>query len=591
MIKKLINKIKNNKLTFISIIAILFIPVLYAGNFIAAFADPYNNLSQVKVAIVNNDKSIETKGKEVNLGNEFIKSLKETKNFKWQFVTEEKAKRGMKNNTYYFKVEIPEDFTKNIYSTLNGTAKTANLIYSANDNNNYIGGVLGGVLVKELNLQLNEKVISSFITELGTSLNNVDKLSIGVTALLNGSEQLKNGAFTLNDGIKKLDENTSKLYKASTELTTGIDTLNNGYTTFNSGINKVSSSLDQVNNGYASLNTSLKTYFTQIDAIINSSISEPNKTTLINSYKEIEAKLGYLNTNLNTINSSVSTLNTSSSTISTNLNKINSGSKTLTNYLAELVNGTNKLSEGSNTLYNGASTLNTGLNDLNSGVNEFKTKINNLNLVKNANNIASPVKQANEPYSEVKNYGYGFSPYFVSLGLFVGALVSTIIINAKTEKTKKDKYSLKRVLKKIVLYASIVITQALILDAIVLSTSIKIDNNLEFILFSILISITFMSLIQMLSTIFGNPGRFIAIIILILQLTACGGTFPVETAPSFYNSIHSFMPMTYTVEGLRVIVGNGNMSILMNNIILLVTISVVCYSLILIYFRKSKKFI
>jgi putative membrane protein len=62
----------------------------------------------------------------------------------------------------------------------------------------------------------------------------------------------------------------------------------------------------------------------------------------------------------------------------------------------------------------------------------------------------------------------------------------------------------------------------------------------------------------MLSTLFGDAGRVINIL-LIMQLTAYDGTFPVETSPEFYNAIHIFMPMTYTVNSLRAIIGNGNM--------------------------------
>ena len=74
MIKKIIDKIKNNKATTVSIIAILFIPALYACNFISAFADPYSNLSDVAVAVVNNDETVTNDGEEINIGKTFIKS-------------------------------------------------------------------------------------------------------------------------------------------------------------------------------------------------------------------------------------------------------------------------------------------------------------------------------------------------------------------------------------------------------------------------------------------------------------------------------------------------------------------------------------
>lgn len=592
MFKKIINKIKKNKVTTISIIAILFIPALYACNFISAFADPYSNLSDVAVAVVNDDKTVIDNGKEINIGDSFITSMKDSDKFKWYFVSEEEALEGMKNNTYYFTVRIPEDFTANIYSTLNGEAKEADLVYMVNDNDNYISGVLGGVLVNELNSQLNKEVISDYMTTLGTNLENIEDLSIGVTALLNGSQTLTSGIGELSSGINELEISTEKLSSESTKLSTGANELAKGYTTFNTGLSTLTSSLSQVNNGYSNLNISMNQYLTLLTATINSSnLSDTEKTSLINNYKQILGTTTVLNSNLNNISIGTTTLSTKSNGILENMNSINVGTATLTKYLNELNKGTNKLYNGSLELYSGSKTLSTGLATLDSNVSLLNKSIRDLNLVNNASNLGSPVTTLEKPYSSVENYGYGFAPYFISLGLFVGALVTTFVLTIKKKKEKaKEITSFKSITKRVGFFAGVVSCQALILDMILFATKIQVDNTIAFVLFSILIGIAFMALIQMLSTIFGDAGRFISVIILILQLTACGGTFPIETAPKLYNVLHNFMPMTYTVDGLRVIIGNGNISILFNSIIILISILIVCYGIIIMYFKKSKSF-
>ena len=73
-----------------------------------------------------------------------------------------------------------------------------------------------------------------------------------------------------------------------------------------------------------------------------------------------------------------------------------------------------------------------GLVTLNANVALLNTSVSELNLVDNASNIAAPVTTLEVPYSSVENYGYGFAPYFISLGLFVGALVTTIVLTIKT---------------------------------------------------------------------------------------------------------------------------------------------------------------
>jgi len=318
-------------------------------------------------------------------------------------------------------------------------------------------------------------------------------------------------------------------------------------------------------------------------------LPEEQKVALLNNYQQIVVSSNVLNGKLKLLRNGTNDLTANSKTIAQNLNTINSGSTAISGYLLQLKSGAQNLATGSRTLYSGSYELNSGLKTLNTGVNDLNTSISKLKLNDNAEKLAQPVTRVDQPYSKVKNYAYGFAPYFVSLGLFVGALVTTIVLAMKDKKTKKNT-SIIHSLKKVGLFAGIVIAQTLILDAILLSTQIQIDNVLLFITFTILISLMFMAIIQMLSTLFGDAGRFVSILLLILQLTSCGGTFPIETSPSFYNAIHAFMPMTYTVNGLRTIIGSGNMAILGNSIMILIAIIVVCYSITIIYFKKSKKY-
>ena len=50
---------------------------------------------------------------------------------------------------------------------------------------------------------------------------------------------------------------------------------------------------------------------------------------------------------------------------------------------------------------------------------------------------------------------------------------------------------------------------------------------------------------------FDNPGRFVAMVGLMLQLGGAGGTFPMEITNQFYNAIHPFLPMTYSIMNFR----------------------------------------
>src|SRR5699024_9189716 len=82
-----------------------------------------------------------------------------------------------------------------------------------------------------------------------------------------------------------------------------------------------------------------------------------------------------------------------------------------------------------------------------------------------------------------------------------------------------------------------------------------IDNRLLFILLSVLVSIVFISIVYTLVSLFGNVGKALAIVIMVLQIAGGGGTFPIQVTPKFFQAIHPFLPFTYAVDALREAVG------------------------------------
>src|SRR5699024_7378918 len=92
----------------------------------------------------------------------------------------------------------------------------------------------------------------------------------------------------------------------------------------------------------------------------------------------------------------------------------------------------------------------------------------------------------------------------------------------------------------------------------------------KFLLFAIITSLTFITLIQFFVTVLDDPGRFIAIIILILQLTTSAGTFPLELIPKVLQPINLLLPMTYSVAGFKAVISIGDYSDLWQNTLILI---------------------
>ncbi|CAM5264049.1 Phage infection protein OS=Lysinibacillus sphaericus OX=1421 GN=LS41612_08380 PE=4 SV=1 [Lysinibacillus sphaericus] len=78
---------------------------------------------------------------------------------------------------------------------------------------------------------------------------------------------------------------------------------------------------------------------------------------------------------------------------------------------------------------------------------------------------------------------------------------------------------------------------------------------LSFILFGLIISFVFITVVYTLVSVFGNVGKALAIVMLVLQIAGSGGTYPVELLPTFFQVINPFLPFTYAIGMMREAVG------------------------------------
>src|SRR5699024_9507925 len=84
---------------------------------------------------------------------------------------------------------------------------------------------------------------------------------------------------------------------------------------------------------------------------------------------------------------------------------------------------------------------------------------------------------------------------------------------------------------------------------------VPVEHPLAFILFGVLISIVFMTIVYTAIAVLGDVGKAVAIILLVLQIASSGGTYPVPLLPEFFQALHPFLPFTYAVDLMREAVG------------------------------------
>ncbi|WP_164821826.1 YhgE/Pip family protein, partial [Paenibacillus koleovorans] len=238
------------------------------------------------------------------------------------------------------------------------------------------------------------------------------------------------------------------------------------------------------------------------------------------------------------------------------LNRLSGGVRQLTDGVQQLEQGAGRLSEGSATVVDGTKALSGQLAEAAAQTSGIHAGDDTIQMV------ASPVDVEEERLNPVANYGTGFAPYFVSLGLFVGALMLTIVFPVR-EPAGLPRSGWRLFLGKLGIMLLVGAIQAVLVDLVLLlGLGLEVQSVALFFVFSLLSSWTYMALIQLFVTTMGDPGRFVAVVVLILQLTTSAGTFPTELIPNTLQHVGAWLPMFYTVAGYKAVISSGDFGVM-----------------------------
>ncbi|PEW68848.1 hypothetical protein CN448_14375 [Bacillus cereus] len=175
LLRKEFTEIIKSKKILIPIIAVLFVPILYAGMFLWAFWDPYKQLDDLPVAVVNLDKGAVFDGKPIEVGKGLVDNLKDNKSFKWEFVSEKEAKKGMEGRKYYMLVLIPDDFSSNATTLLKDDPKPLNLEYIPNESLNFLSSQIGGTAIEKIKGEVASTLTKTYAEKMFDSIQDVSK--------------------------------------------------------------------------------------------------------------------------------------------------------------------------------------------------------------------------------------------------------------------------------------------------------------------------------------------------------------------------------------------------------------------------------
>ena len=485
---------------------------------------------------------------DLNVGNELVKDLKKNDKFNWTFVTEKELRDGVYKGKYYAGIIIPKNLSENIVSIAGDDPQQAKLEYVVNMKANPVAAKLTDSGSNAVYLSLNSKIVEIIDLAAYGKLGELQEgLASGATKLSDGGSQLQSGASQVSDGASQVSSGESQVKDGSSQVKDGASKVKSGAKDVNSGANSVKQGSTAVKQGA----DEVKQGSEELQAVIDPSLIPEGPI------KE------YVNGNIKLANGSgqvadgASQLADGSVALAEGSSKLASGSGDVASGASQLADGSVELAEGSLSLAAGAELLsNAAAQALFTAASSLGLSADQLSAITGINETLlgdyfySPVELDRHELFSVPDYGSQVSPFYLVLSMWVGGLITCALVKPgvsyKTKYTPLEMYAGRLALFNVMslLQASVTIIGAHLLG-------IYIDNELLFILSSLLVSGVFMTLIYSFVSALGDVGKAIAVILLVIQISGTGGIYPVEIMAPFFNMMNPYLPMTYAITLIR----------------------------------------
>lgn len=277
------------KSVFIIISSFIVLSCLYAWINIKACWNPYGNLRNLPIAVVNSDGGATFNGKYVNVGDQIVASLKKDTSVGWNFPDEWQANYGLNDCKYYALIEIPQNFSAGLMTLATTNPQRPNIVYKVNQKANAIATKISNSVADEVS----QKVKSSFIASVNKeALSTLDTEGVEI-------KKNKPQILGLSNTMSKANDDLNKISNYLTQAGKSSEGLQKTLTDFKSDLPRIDDALTKLQNVCQS-EKNLVTYtnqsLTQTASELNSDVSQiesisQQTQTLLSELKTINNSL------------------------------------------------------------------------------------------------------------------------------------------------------------------------------------------------------------------------------------------------------------------------------------------------------------
>lgn len=391
------------KPTFIIVmIGISLIPALYNIIFLSSMWDPYGQLSDLPVAVVNNDKEASYNGNSMSIGKDMVSNLKENKTLDFHFVDEEEGKKGLENGDYYMVVTLSSDLSEKAASILTDHPEQMQIDYHTSSGHSFIASKMSDSAMTQLKQSVSTNVTETYTKAL---FNKMVDLKDGMSQAASGSEKLTGGANQLVAGSQTLTTNLHSLADSSLTFSNGTEQFTRGLSSYVSGI-------EQLHLGLGNFNSGLVTY--------------------TGAVSQLDSGLGQLSSKSPELVRGINQLYTGVESYTGGVSQLNAGLNQFSSGVSAYTNGVRSLAIGANQLSNQSATLRMGVEQLSEGIQQLSSKLDASSEQKDQiNQLSSGLNQLNQA---IQNIDVGDTKQLDSVLSSIVSLSNQMLASAQSDK-------------------------------------------------------------------------------------------------------------------------------------------------------------
>ena len=386
----------------IVMIGISLIPALYNVIFLSSMWDPYGQLSDLPVAVVNNDKEASYNGNTMSIGKDMVSNLEQNKSLDFHFVDEDEGKKGLEDGDYYMVVTLPSDLSEKAVSILTNHPEQMQIDYQTSSGHSFIASKMSDSAMTQLKQNVSTNVTETYTKAL---FNKMVDLKNGISQVASGSEKLTDGANQLVAGSQTLTTNLHSLADSSL-------TFSNGTEQFTKGLSSYVSGVEQLHLGLGNFNSGLVTY--------------------TGAVSQLDSGLGQLSSKSPELVRGINQLYTGVESYTGGVSQLNAGLNQFSSGVSAYTNGVGSLATGANQLSNQSATLRMGVEQLSEGIQQLSSKLDASSEQKDQiNQLSSDLNQLNQA---IQNIDVGDTKQLDSVLSSIVSLSNQMLVSAQSEK-------------------------------------------------------------------------------------------------------------------------------------------------------------